>query len=99
MILKSKGLIFKPKKKIKSIKSHAWVPTPLKLNNKVFRIFYAGRDLFNHSNIYSFDYCFERKTVVKFSKKPVLKKGRLGCFDDCAAIPSHAIIINKKIFL
>ena len=99
MIWKSEGLIFEPKKKVASIKSHAWVPTPLKINKEVFRIFYAGRDKFNHSNIYSFDYSFKKKKVIKFDKKPLLKKGRLGCFDDCAAIPSHAIKIKKNIFL
>lgn len=99
MILESKGLIFKTKKTARFIKSHAWVPTPLKINGEVFRVFYAGRDKSNQSSIYSFDYNFKKKAVTKFSKKPVLKKGRLGCFDDCAAIPSHAVLINKKIFL
>ena len=99
MLWKSKGLIFNSSKKIKHIKSHSWVPTPVKLKDGVFKIFYAGRDKFNHSNIYSFDYSFIKKKVVAFSQKPQLTKGRLGCFDDCAVIPSHIIIYKKKFYL
>ena len=99
MIWKSKGLIFKSSEKIKSIKSHAWVPTPIKLNNEVYKVFYAGRDKYNHSNIFSFDYSFKKNKVIKYTKKPLLKKGRLGCFDDCAVIPSHIIIYKKKYYL
>ena len=31
--------------------------------------------------------------------KTLLKKGRLGCFDDCAVIPSHIIKIKNKFHL
>ena len=99
MIWKSEGLIFEPSKKINLIKSHGWVPTPYKINNHLYKIFYAGRDKFNHSNIYSFDFSFKNKEIQNYSKKPILNKGRLGCFDDCAAIPSHAIKVNNKIYL
>ena len=99
MIWKSEGLIFKPSKKVNFIKSHGWVPTPYKISKNLFKIFYAGRDKFNHSNIFSFDYCFKKKKIISFTKKPVLKKGALGYFDDCAVIPSHVIKIKNKIFL
>jgi hypothetical protein len=99
MFWKSEGLIFNPSKKINVIKSHGWVPTPFKINDNIFKVFYAGRDKYNHSNIFSFDYSFKEKKIKKYSKKPILKKGRLGCFDDCAVIPSHIIKINNKIYL
>lgn len=99
MFWKSKGLIFNSSEKVKHIKSHSWVPTPIKLKDGIYKIFYAGRDRFNHSNIYSFDYSFKNHRVVHFSQKPHLKKGRLGCFDDCAVIPSHVISYKKKFYL
>ncbi len=99
MIWKSEGLIFEPSKKISYIKSHGWVPTPYKINKNLYKIFYAGRDNLNHSNIFSFDFCFKEKKIKKIYKIPILKKGRIGYFDDCAVIPSHVIKINNKIFL
>ena len=99
MYWESKGLIFNSSKLIKSIKSHAWVPTPHKISKGIYKIFYAGRDKFNHSNIYSFDFSLDKKKILKYSKTPILKKGRLGCFDDCAVIPSHVLKINKKFYM
>lgn len=99
MLWKSKGLIFNSSEKVKQIQSHSWVPTPIRLKDGLYKIFYAGRDRFNHSNIYSFDYSFKKQKVVNFSQKPHLKKGRLGCFDDCAVIPSHVIFHKKKFCL
>ena len=99
MLWKSKGLIFNSSKKVKHIKSHSWVPTPIKLKAGLFKIFYAGRDKFNHSNIYSFNYSFKKLKVVSFSQRPHLIKGRLGCFDDCAVIPSHIIFHKKQFYL
>ena len=95
----SYGLIFKPTK-VNWIKSHAWVPTVYKYRENKAKIFFAGRDSFNHSNIGSFDVNLNTPDkVFNISKQPVLKKGRLGCFDDCAAIPSQVIKFKKKFYL
>ena len=96
----SLGSIFNPKKYLKWVESHAWVPTPIIIKDDKVRIFFAGRDKENHSNIGYFDISLkDPKKILKVSKTPVLKKGRLGCFDDSAAIPSQIIRIKKKYFL
>tara|TARA_B100000989_G_C19510894_1_gene458980 strand:+ start:207 stop:1148 length:942 start_codon:yes stop_codon:yes gene_type:complete len=96
----SLGLIFNPKKYLKWVKSHAWVPTPIVIKKDKVRVFFAGRDKENHSNIGFFDVSLKNpKKIIKVSNQPILKKGRLGCFDDSAAIPSYITKINKKYFL
>ena len=68
MYWESKGLIFNSSKLIKSIKSHAWVPTPHKISKGIYKIFYAGRDKFNHSNIYSFDFSLDKKKYLSIQR-------------------------------
>lgn len=98
--LNSCGLIFKKKHFPKWNKTHAWVPTPIKLTKNVCRVFYAGRDKNNHSQIGSFDIDLrDPYKILKISKTPVLKTGKLGCFDDCAVIPSQVIYYNKRYYL
>ena len=46
-----KGLIFKPDKRLYWSKSHAMIPTPLKLNKDEVKVFYSGRDKLNRSHI------------------------------------------------
>ena len=99
MLWKSEGLLFCPDHEISMINSHGWVPTPFKINEDVYKVFYAGRDKFNHSNIFAFDYSMNEQKITKIYQKPLLKKGRLGCFDDCAVIPSHIIKIKNKFHL
>ena len=99
MIWKSLGIIFNPKS-IKSIKSHSWVPTVIKYKRDEARVFFAGRDKFNHSSIYAFNISLKKPyKILKKTTKPVLSKGDLGFFDDSAAIPSHIIKIKNKYFL
>lgn len=96
----SLGSIFDPTKYLKWVESHAWVPTPIIIKKDIVRVFFAGRDKENHSNIGYFDISLKNtKKILNVSKTPVLKKGRLGCFDDTAAIPSQIIKVGKKYFL
>ena len=82
MIWKSLGIIFNPKS-IKSIKSHSWVPTVIKYKRDEARVFFAGRDKFNHSSIYAFNISLKKPyKIFKKTTKPVLSKGDLGFFDD-----------------
>lgn len=100
MNFKSYGLVFKKKNFPKWNKSHAWVPTPILLKKNICRVFYAGRDENNHSNIGSFDINLkDPKEVYNISKQPILKLGNLGYFDDAAVIPSQIIYFKKKYYL
>ena len=75
MLWKSEGLLFCPDHEISMINSHGWVPTPFKINEDVYKVFYAGRDKFNHSNIFAFDYSMnEQKNNKNLSKTPLKKR-------------------------
>ena len=95
-----KGLIFKPDKRLFWSKTHAMIPTPLKLNKDEVKVFYSGRDKLNRSHIgyVTFDLSKNFKITDK-SSVPVLSPGDLGCFDDNGVTPSCAIKVGKKIFL
>ena len=95
---KKKGLILTPSD-ISWVKTHLWVPTAYKLDNNKIIVFFAGRNEQNESDIGYFVYDIDLKKVIKISKKPILKRGELGSFDDSAVIPSHIIKIGKKYFM
>ena len=93
------GLIIKPKKSFLWDKTHNMVPTPIYLGNDVFRIFFGTRNYKNQSCIAYAEISLKKKiTILRYSKKPSLKKGELGAFDDNGVLPS-CIIKNKKYFL
>ena len=100
MIWKSIGLIFSKKNFQQWNKTHAWVPTPIIIKDDRVRVFFAGRDISNHSNVSYFDISLKKPTnILKIAKKPVLQKGLLGCFDDCAVIPSQIIKYKNKFYM
>lgn len=78
----------------------AMLPTPLKISNDIFRIFYSGRDKLNRSYISYFDFDMQNRSIVSQSKNPILEPGPLGHFDDNGVTPTCAIRIDEKnIFL
>ena len=99
ILFNKKGLIFDVKN-VKWINSYAWVPTAYKIENtNKAIIFFAARNSSNESDIGYFIYDLDKMKITKISNKPILKRGKLGNFDDSAAIPSHVIKIKRKFFL
>ena len=97
---KNLGIVFGKKNFPKWNKSHAWVPTAFKIKDSIYRIFYAGRDKWNHSNIGAFNIDMNKpQKIFNISKKPILYKGARGYFDDCAAIPCQIFKFKKKYYL
>lgn len=101
MKFKSLGLIFKPKKKYSWSLSHCMLPTIYKLRKNKFRIFFGSRNNINVSSIGFVDLNYENNKfkVIEYSKKPVLKPGLLGSFDDNGVLPSSIIKKNKIYYL
>ncbi len=99
MKFKSLGIIFKPKKKYTWSLTHCMLPTVIKLNNDKIRIFFGSRNKNNISSIGFVDLNYKRNKfkIVEYSKKPVLKPGLLGSFDDNGVLPS-CIIKKKKLY-
>jgi hypothetical protein len=94
----SQGLIFSKKNFPKWNITHAWVPTPIMIKKSICRVYYAGRNKNNMSQIGAFDIDLNNpKKIRKVFKKPLLELGKRGHFDDCAVIPSHIFKV-KNIF-
>tara|TARA_Y200000002_G_scaffold383290_1_gene404922 strand:- start:9183 stop:10082 length:900 start_codon:yes stop_codon:yes gene_type:complete len=93
-----KGLILKSRS-VKWNKDYTWVPTAYKINNQQAIVFFARRDFNNESDTGYFIFDVVKEKVIKISKKPILRRGPLGSFDDSAAIASQILKIGNKYFL
>ena len=92
----SQGLIFSKKNFPKWNITHAWVPTPIMIKKSICRVYYAGRNKNNMSQIGAFDIDLNNpKKIRKVFKKPLLELGKRGHFDDCAVIPSHIFKVKN----
>ncbi len=96
MKFRSLGIIFKPKKNLSWSLTHCMLPTIFKVNNNKIKVFFGSRNKNNVSSIGFVDLYYKNKKlkVLNYSKKPVLKPGLLGSFDDNGVLPS--CIIKKK---
>ncbi len=96
---KKLGLIIKPQKLFSWNRTHSMIPTPLYLGNDVYRIFFGTRNKSNQSCISYAEISLKEKiTIINYSKKISLEKGKIGTFDDNGVLPS-CIIKNKNFFL
>ena len=92
-----KGLIIAPDKNKWWAISHAMIPTPDDLGNGIFRIYYSGRNSENQSHIGWSDIDLNNSyKIISNSKEPVLRPGKLGCFDDNGVTPSCVINISNN---
>jgi len=94
------GLIIKPKNFFSWDKSHCMIPTPVHLGGDIYRIFFGTRNYKNQSSVtYADINLAEKITVLKYSQKQALKKGKLGAFDDNGVLPSCVIKKKSSFFL
>ena len=95
-----KGLIFKPNKKISWMKSHCWVPIVEIINENLVKVFFSSRDSNNYSRTGHFylnpKKPFEKKKISKYSD---IELGKLGTFDDSAAVSTSLVIHNGDKYL
>src|SRR5207249_877675 len=85
------GLIFCASGQYAWMHSHASLPVALRLDNHVYRIYFASRDEQNRSHVSYIEIDIRSaKEILRISDRPVLQPGPLGYFDDhgvyCASI-------------
>jgi hypothetical protein len=86
---KKVGLIFDPAGKAPWLHTHAWVPTPEYLGDGFVRVYFAGRNSDNMSQIGAFTIHVERPfDILDLTAEPLVRLGPLGTFDDAALLPS-----------
>jgi hypothetical protein len=97
---KKLGLIFDlSKHNIQWLKSHAMVPTPLLLADRI-RIYFSGRDQKGQSRISYID--LDRNDpakVIYIHDRPLMEVGKIGTFDDSGTIATCATVNNSVIYL
>jgi hypothetical protein len=83
--------------------THAQLPTPLVLSEKLIRVFFASRDARQYSSIFSIDIEYDKRTKSfsweKFGCQPVLLPGRIGSFDEHGVYPSFVLQHEEKFYL
>ncbi|WP_020592905.1 hypothetical protein [Kiloniella laminariae] len=83
------GLLITPNKKMWWAQSHAMLPTPENLTGDVYKIYFGSRNQQNQSHIgYVIIDITAPSIILEYSSDPILKPGRLGCFDDNGVLPS-----------
>jgi predicted GH43/DUF377 family glycosyl hydrolase len=90
-----KGLIFK---NIFKNRSHTQLPIAIKLKKKI-RVYYSSRDYLGRSEPFYFDLSLDLKKIIKCGKKPILKLGEIGSFDESGIMPTGIIKTSKNYLL
>jgi len=100
MSWKKLGMIFDIKQHdIGWLKSHAMLPTPLLLDDRI-RVYFTGRDLSGRSRISFVDLNREDPTNILYvHDRPLLDIGKLGTFDDSGTLGTFAVREGKEIYL
>lgn len=75
------------------------IPTPLRLEKSLVRVYFSGRNDKNQSHIGWALIDLNGLRVVDYSSEPVLKPGPLGCFDDNGVTPSCVLQDNGETLL
>lgn len=94
------GVIFNPSNLNKWIVSHAYIPTPILLNEEIIRIFLAFKDAKNIGRIGYIDVSSKNPLeIISISKTPSLDIGIPGTFDDNGVTPISVVNNNGKLYL
>ncbi len=95
-----KGLIFNSNKNFDWMQSHAALPYAKNLKRDIFRVYFTTRDIHNRSHTAFVDININNPSkILNISKKPILKPGNLGCFDDSGAMGCCLVDYNKSRYM
>lgn len=95
-----KGLIYSAKQENNWALSHAALPTPYLVSEKVLRIYCAFRAKRNVSRVGYVDVCADNpKDIVGISPHPALDVGQPGNFDDNGVVPASIVNHEDKVYL
>jgi predicted GH43/DUF377 family glycosyl hydrolase len=95
-----RGVIFNPVDLNEWIKSHAYIPTPILLNDETIRIFVAFRDAAGVGRVGYVDVqAKDPFEVISVSQTPCLDVGKPGTFDDNGVTPISVVNENGNLYL
>jgi hypothetical protein len=94
------GHIFSPNAQYAWNQSHAQVPVVDMVNDEVWRIYYASRDLANVSQTSFIEVSAGRPENILYEHdQPILALGKLGAFDEHGIMPSCIVSRGDKKYL
>lgn len=94
------GLIFSVSGQHPWMISHASLPVALKLDDHVYRIYFASRDVQNRSHISYVELDIRApKEILRISEKPVLEPGPMGYFDDHGVYCASIVRREQQLFM
>lgn len=95
-----RGLIYNTKANREWNQSHAQVPTVLKVNQEIIRIYFCSRDTNNRSYTTFIDVDANNlQNILYEHDKPILELGEIGTFDDSGIMPTWIEKFNKVVYL
>jgi len=95
-----KGQIFDPHRNLGWIASHAAVPFAKKKEDDLYRIYFSGRDHINRSQTGFFEININSPWNINYiTDEPILKRGRIGSFDDSGAMLSWIVDYQDRTYL
>lgn len=97
---KKLGLVYTADRKYDWTQSHAFIPTPILLNDDLIRVYVAFRDKNNVGRIGFVDVQSKNPTtILRVSQKPVFDIGEPGTFDDNGVNPMTILPFNGYYYL
>ena len=94
------GRIFTAKPSYNWMQSYAWVPSVQHLIKNRYRVYFGGRNKENFTQTGYFEFEINNPTqILKISKDPVIKLGKLGMFDDSLALATSFVKQCGKCYL
>ncbi len=97
---KKLGLIFNADQNNSEMWTGGRTPTPLHIENTVFRIFFGSYDKLGRGSVYSLVIDLEKPTeILELDTTPILRRGKIGFFDDNGVLPSSVVAHDNKVFL
>jgi len=97
---KKLGLIFEPLRDASTLNSYAALPVYYPLDNSLFRVYFASRDIDNRSHIHYAEFDIDDiSRPLYVHKEPILLPGPLGFFDDHGVYPASIVKYQNKLYM
>lgn len=82
------------------MRSHASLPVPLRVEEDLYRVYFAARDGQNRSHVGFVEFSIQSPTeILRVSSEPVLTPGGLGRFDDHGVYAASLAQHERELFL
>ena len=96
------GNIYDPRKingKHHKLISHASNPTPMRIDEDIYRIYFSGRDIYNRSSISAFDFNVKKMEIIKDFHQPLFSYGAKNSYYSHGVSPCCFYKVKNILYL